>query len=422
MKVYQWFFKRLQQISKKAYYVTKKIQIIKKEFFFFKKSVLFSTNSWHNMFFYIDYQLTKYKLILKYRLLEYQITNFVLILIDQFKIRKFHQISHLISLDLQNLNIQILWIQNVIQEIETWQKDFRAFILSEYIERGKKLKTKDSAVLTNIEMIAYETIGFIPRSITTTLSRFKVELTGQTSLLVFREFWFAKYQALASIQYLFFLLVFPWIVTLIVKPIFFKILIEFWCTANKKNSLIFFNLSQEKILLKSLQNMEELFWLDLVSKEKFENSSQQKIARDIHDLTFSLIELYNHKSIIILIDLLTDLVGILTIIMILFIAKKRVTVLNSWLQELFYSLSDTMKAFFILLLTDLCIGFHSPHGWEVVVESFSEHIGFVPNPHIISFFVSTFPVILDTIVKYWIFRHLNRISPSIVVTYHAMNE
>jgi hypothetical protein len=62
------------------------------------------------------------------------------------------------------------------------------------------------------------------------------------------------------------------------------------------------------------------------------------------------------------------------------------------------------------------------HGWEIVIDSFLEHLGFARNKHIISYFVSTFPIILDTIIKYWIFCHLNRISPSIVATYHMMNE
>ena len=37
-------------------------------------------------------------------------------------------------------------------------------------------------------------------------------------------------------------------------------------------------------------------------------------------------------------------------------------------------------------------------------------------------FIATFPVILDTIFNYWIFRYLNRISPSSVATYKNMNE
>jgi len=48
--------------------------------------------------------------------------------------------------------------------------------------------------------------------------------------------------------------------------------------------------------------------------------------------------------------------------------------------------------------------------------------GFAQNDLIIFGLVSTFPFILDTILKYWIFRYLNRISPSLVVIYHLMND
>ncbi|KAH0849431.1 LOW QUALITY PROTEIN: hypothetical protein HID58_096406, partial [Brassica napus] len=77
-------------------------------------------------------------------------------------------------------------------------------------------------------------------------------------------------------------------------------------------------------------------------------------------------------------------------------------------------LSDTIKAFSILLLTDLCIGFHSPHGWELMIGYIYKDFGFAHYEQILSGLVSTFPVILDTIFKYWIFRYLNRVSPSLV--------
>ena len=48
--------------------------------------------------------------------------------------------------------------------------------------------------------------------------------------------------------------------------------------------------------------------------------------------------------------------------------------------------------------------------------------GFAHNDQIISGLVSTFPVILDTLFKFWIFRYLNRVSPSLVVIYHSMND
>uniref|UniRef100_A0A7N2RFH4 Chloroplast envelope membrane protein n=1 Tax=Quercus lobata TaxID=97700 RepID=A0A7N2RFH4_QUELO len=102
--------------------------------------------------------------------------------------------------------------------------------------------------------------------------------------------------------------------------------------------------------------------------------------------------------------------------------NEELVILNYWVQEFLYNLSDTIKAFSILLVTDLCIGFHSPHGWELMIGSVYKDFGFAHNDQIISGLVSTFPVILDTILKYLIFRYLNRVSPSLVVIYHSMND
>jgi hypothetical protein len=81
-------------------------------------------------------------------------------------------------------------------------------------------------------------------------------------------------------------------------------------------------------------------------------------------------------------------------------------------------LSDTTKSFLLLLGTDLLVGFHSPRGWELFLEFALNRFGF-HNENFIFLFVATF---LDTVFKYWIFRYLNKISPSTVATYHAMIE
>ena len=68
------------------------------------------------------------------------------------------------------------------------------------------------------------------------------------------------------------------------------------------------------------------------------------------------------------------------------------------------------------------VGFHSPHGWEILLEEIAEHLGLVPERDVMFVFIATFPVILDTVCKYWIFRYLSRISPSALATFKEMNE
>nr|YP_010188561.1 CemA [Pseudanomodon attenuatus]QZJ47219.1 CemA [Pseudanomodon attenuatus] len=268
--------------------------------------------------------------------------------------------------------------------------------------------------------LAYESIGLVPRSITRTLSGFQAELTGQSTSLVLQDFQISRYQALASVQYMLFLFSFPWGFSIFFKIWFLEPWLKNWW--NTYQFQIFLNSFQQEIALKRLQEIEELIWLDKIMVNSLKEIKSHDLNIEIHQKTIQLVEIYNENSLNTLLQLLTDIIYFIILSAVFILGKKRLAILNSWIQELFYSLSDTMKAFSILLLTDLCIGFHSPHGWEIVIGSFLEHLGFAHNKHIISCFVSTFPVILDTVFKYWIFRHLNRISPSIVATYHTMNE
>jgi hypothetical protein len=119
---------------------------------------------------------------------------------------------------------------------------------------------------------------------------------------------------------------------------------------------------------------------------------------------------------------IADVVGLIVFCLILVNSQQEVEILKSLLDEIIYGLSDSAKAFIIILLTDVFVGFHSPHGWEVLLEGIAGHFGLPANRNFIFLFIATFPVILDTIFKYWIFRYLNRVSPSAVATYKEMNE
>jgi hypothetical protein len=121
-------------------------------------------------------------------------------------------------------------------------------------------------------------------------------------------------------------------------------------------------------------------------------------------------------------NVFADIFAVITFTILLLVSKSSIAVLKDFFDNVVYGLSDSAKAFIIILFTDVFVGFHSPHGWEVLLEGISRHWGLAANRDFIFLFIATFPVILDTIFKYWIFRYLNRISPSAVATYHNMNE
>jgi len=131
---------------------------------------------------------------------------------------------------------------------------------------------------------------------------------------------------------------------------------------------------------------------------------------------------FNKESIESISNLFADFFSFFSFSLVFVLMKPQIIILKSFLAESLYSLSDTTKSFLLILGTDLLVGFHSPHGWEVFLEGFLRHLGLPENVEFMSLFVATFPVFLDTVFKYWIFRSLNKISPSTVATYHNMIE
>nr|WRQ17984.1 chloroplast envelope membrane protein [Leonotis leonurus] len=227
----------------------------------------------------------------------------------------------------------------------------------------------------------------------------------------------AKKKAFTPLLYLASIVFLPWWISLS-----FTKSMESWVTSwsNTGQSEIFLNDMQEKSILEKFIELEEILFLEEMIKEYSE--TQQKLPIEIHKETIQLIKIHNEDRIHTILHFSTNLICFVILTGYSILGNQELVILNSWTQEFLSNLSDTVKAFLILLLTDLCIGFHSPHGWELMIGSVYKDFGFGHNDQIISGLVSTFPVILDTIFKYWIFHYLNRVSPSLVVIYHSMND
>lgn len=120
-------------------------------------------------------------------------------------------------------------------------------------------------------------------------------------------------------------------------------------------------------------------------------------------------------------NVLSDLAALVAFACVCLTSQEELRVLRGFFDEAVYGLSDSAKAFAIILFTDMFVGFHSPEGWAVLLEGIANHFGFPARENFVLLFIATFPVILATIFKYWIFRYLNRVSPSSVATLRGMN-
>lgn len=269
---------------------------------------------------------------------------------------------------------------------------------------------------------AIEQTGLIPRSIIRTFERFKNQLFPGSEMLVIQEFRISRYQVIVSVQCLATLILTPLLINIFSKVFFITPLVDYvW---NKYENEIFLNIEQQNSAVAELKFFEEKLYFEslLNFNASIELTDSNTLHQKLQAKTFEIAEEYNTESIQAISNLFADFLSFCSLGLVFLFQKPQLIILKSFLAESLYSLSDTTKSFLLILSTDLLVGFHSPRGWEVFLEWFFHHFGLPENTEFMSLFVATFPVFLDTVFKYWIFRSLNKISPSTVATYHNMIE
>lgn len=285
---------------------------------------------------------------------------------------------------------------------------------------------------------AVEQTGLIPRSIIRTFERFVKQLLPGAEMLVIQEFRISRYQVIVSVRCFLTLLLVPILVNIFSKTFLITPLVEFiW---NHESNEIFLNTYQQKRALKELYSFEDKIYFEsllniemeqrnkwqtgdsILNGERFSISKSPELAKNYQNKILEIATNFNKESIEAISNLFADFFSFFSFSVAFILMKPQIIILKSFLAESLYSLSDTTKSFLLILGTDLLVGFHSPHGWEVFLEGFLRHLGLPENIEFMSLFVATFPVFLDTVFKYWIFRSLNKISPSTVATYHNMIE
>jgi len=270
----------------------------------------------------------------------------------------------------------------------------------------------------DVESFADKT-GVLPRSILKSFDRIKRELDPAAEEEIIESYRTSKARTTIAIRLILLLLIIPLLVQQVSKAFVVGPIVD--QIRPREQATAFLNIDLEEEALMELNRYEERLRFErLIGKTP--NLSDEEIEVAVKEKALELEEEYFARSNDALKNVFADLIAAATFFVILISSRQEIEVLKSFIDELVYGLSDSAKAFIIILFTDMFVGFHSPHGWEVLLEGVAHHFGLEANRDFIFLFIATFPVILDTIFKYWIFRYLNRISPSSVATYRTMNE
>ncbi|NRB07800.1 MAG: proton extrusion protein PcxA [Richelia sp.] len=269
------------------------------------------------------------------------------------------------------------------------------------------------------------TMGVLPRSIFNTINRLQVELDPNAEQDMVKKFRKSQQRTIISVRFILLMIIVPILTHQIAKAFLVGPLIDKSKMLERlqhPDEVVFFlNYEMEEEALAELHRFEEkLRFQNLINENN--PLSKQQMEDNLKEEAKKIVQKYQGESYNAIKNVFADILSVFTFIWLLIVSKKDIAVLKDFFDNIVYGLSDSAKAFILILFTDIFVGFHSPHGWEVILEGVSRHWGLPANHEFIFLFIATFPVVLDTIFKYWIFRYLNRISPSAVATYRNMNE
>nr|YP_009472700.1 envelope membrane protein [Codium arenicola]ARO74361.1 envelope membrane protein [Codium arenicola] len=258
---------------------------------------------------------------------------------------------------------------------------------------------------------SFEKLGFIPRSICRTTVRFWQQLLNSSNFIVLEEFRFSRYQTIASLKCLVNLILLPYFIYLILYySIYFFFPETYWFD---QISQLNWTKKQQNYL--QIQNKQDQHFFDLFLSHSSKSNIESCFYR-------KLIQTNQNKIHTKFTQLITNFCMFFIFWYLLIKSTPQLIILKSFCLELIYNLSDPKKAFLLIFSTDLLVGFHSSQVWKLSLEIFLSFLNIHLTHDCILLIISIFPVFLDTIFKYWIFRFLNKISPSTVAIYHNMIE
>lgn len=439
----QWFFRTPERALNQAYEAAQMIEAIEREYFGGNPISARYGSYGDSAMEYFQAELKKYLNLIKVRMAEFRTSRTVIRVSD----------ARIMEVDLSTPEADELAVNVVDRQAVLFRK---LRLIDEVLARYAALETPPERVITLTEgangslASAQSTqvlrakadqsrgqsngsidspsdsreglsdrVNVLPRSILRTVDRIRQDLDPNAEEEVVQEFRTSKARTTAAIRFLLLLVIVPLLTQQFTKTFLVGPVVDHF--RQDRQADVFLNVEMEEEALHELQQFEERLRFEVLIG-KAPPLSELNIERQVREKATKIEEEYRQRSADAIKNIFADLVAAGAFALLLITRKQDVANLKSFMDEIVYGLSDSAKAFIIILFTDIFVGFHSPHGWEVLLEGLSRHLGFPANREFIFLFIATFPVILDTVFKYWIFRYLNRISPSAVATYKNMNE
>ncbi|MBD2527766.1 hypothetical protein [Nostoc sp. FACHB-133] len=407
-QIHQWIVKTPLRSLSEAYNAALAIQAIEEKHFA-GQAIAKDTNYTDAAFSYFRNKRESYLQIIRLRLAEFRTSNLISNLLHASPEQRLSRMSQ--DSDEGVILEKLSVIESVLARYELQRQ-------SEAIGFPWKGDQEANSVFQGASS-DFEQTGSIQRirsgSMFDTANQIKKELMPDYEREVLYELRAARKRTIRAIRFLVLLIVVPFMVqfagkSLLIEPLFHHF--------NHSPQIVLVGEAKERALHDLSQFKESLEFDTLVHDSHQSLDSEQLLKAEAN----RLLERYCEESTEGIKNLMADGLAFVTFTALIYFSRQQMFTLKSLIDRVFIGLNDATKVFLIILFTDMFVGYHSSHGWEVLLEGIAEHFGLPSDRNTIFLFIATVPVMLDATLKYWIFNYLTRKSPSAVAVYRTMNE
>ncbi|MEH2067020.1 MAG: proton extrusion protein PcxA [Nostoc sp.] len=396
----RWFLNTPERSLLEAYEAAQRIKNIEIEHFYGNKISSASGKYTENMMSYWQVYLDKNLTLIKIRLAEFTLSRKIIDISNSVLLEKLKVIDEV---------VERYAIKNQLVNYQPLQTS-----------QSKINKQSDSINIKDINTTSpFQKTGVFPGSIGRSLNVIKGDFSPHAEENFTRNYRSSRNRTRIALRFFLILIIVPILTQYLSKEFIVNPIVE--RIRGENTTQIFINSDMEKEALHELQNFQAALRFESFITQAPKLSSEE-VQEKIKDKAFEIAEEFRIKSSLSISNIFADLISLISFGLVISLSKKEIVIVKSFIDNIVYGLSDSAKAFLIILFTDIFVGFHSPHGWEIILEGLAEHLGLPANNSAIYLFIATFPVILDTIFKYWIFRYLSRLSPSALATLKEMDE
>ncbi|PKA53374.1 Chloroplast envelope membrane protein [Apostasia shenzhenica] len=229
-----------------------------------------------------------------------------------------------------------------------------------------------------------------------------------------------QFASTSSVKFIVVLLLIPWVVSFLVHDyVLMPFLDRYVKTVPLAAELLDVRRQQKLEMVKVLRVEKARYRLE-IEIGKSPPLSDEEVWVELRHKVIELRDEFRLENRRAFANIWSDMIYGVTLFILVYANKSKVALLKFTGYKLLNNISDTGKAFLIILITDIFLGYHSESGWQSLIEIILDRYGLEVDQAAVTIFICTFPVVIDACVKLWLFKFLPRLSPNVANIFQEM--